>query len=72
MLEDQEDGDDNPPVLDLELDGDLEALPLLGGLGDVISDLLGGQAEGTDLGGQGAGEGVNSVKSKISSWCVSQ
>ena len=57
MLEDQENGDDNPPVLDLELDGDLEALPLLGGLGDVISDLLGGQAEGTDLGGQGAGEG---------------
>ena len=56
------------PVLDLQLDGDLEALPLLGGLGDVVSDLLGGQTEGTDLGGQGAGEGVNSVNRKITIW----
>ena len=36
-------------VLDLELTGDLEALPVLGGLGDVVTDLLGRQTKGTDL-----------------------
>ena len=36
-------------VLDLELTRDLEALPVLGGLGDVVTDLLGRQTKGTDL-----------------------
>ena len=44
-------------VLDGQLDGDLEAFPVLGGLGDVVTDLLGGETEGTDLGGQGRGGG---------------
>ena len=39
-------------VLDGQLHGDLQTLPVLGGLGDVISDLLWGETEGTDLGGQ--------------------
>ena len=42
-------------VLDGELDSDLETFPVLGGLGDVVTDLLGGETEGTDLGGQGRG-----------------
>merc|ERR1719205_80978 len=42
-------------VLDLQLHRHLEAFPVLGGLGDVVTDLLGGQAEGAHLGGQGAG-----------------
>jgi len=42
-------------VLDGELDSDLETLPLAGGLGDVLTDFLGREAEGTDLGGQGGG-----------------
>ena len=42
-------------VLDSELDSDLETLPLAGGLGDVLTDFLGREAEGTDLGGQGGG-----------------
>ena len=29
------------PVLDGELDGDLQSLPLRGGLGDVLTNLLG-------------------------------
>lgn len=29
------------PVLDRQLDGDLETLPVLGSLGDVITDFLG-------------------------------
>ena len=36
-------------VLDSELDGDLETLPVAGGLGNVVSDLLGGETEGTNL-----------------------
>lgn len=41
-------------VLHGELDGDAEALPVLGGfLGDIFSDLLGGETEGTDLRGEG-------------------
>ena len=40
-------------VLDGELDGDLETFPVAGGLGDVLSDLLGRETEGTDLGGEG-------------------
>ena len=43
------------PVLHGELDGDLEPLPVAGGLHDVLADLLGGEAEGSDLGGEGAG-----------------
>ena len=41
------------PVLDDELNGDFEALPVLRGLGDVVADLLGGEAERAHLGGQG-------------------
>ena len=40
-------------VLDGEPDGDLQTLPILGGLGDVVTDLLRWQTEGTDLGGKG-------------------
>ncbi len=41
-------------VLDGELDGDAEALPVLGRLlGDVLTDLLGGETERADLGGKG-------------------
>ena len=48
-----DDGDLGLPVLDGELDGDAEALPVLGRLlGDVLSDLLGGKTERADLGGQ--------------------
>jgi hypothetical protein len=48
----------NAPVLHRQLDGDTQALPVLGGLGDVITDLLGRQTKGTDLGGKG-GRGTN-------------
>jgi hypothetical protein len=41
--------DGGNPVLDGELDSDLQTLPVLGLLGDIITDLLGGQTEGTDL-----------------------
>jgi hypothetical protein len=37
------------PILNLELDGDLESLPVAGGLRDVVADLLGRQAQGTHL-----------------------
>ena len=36
-------------VLDPQLDGDLEPLPVRGVLGNVISDLLRGQTKGTNL-----------------------
>jgi hypothetical protein len=40
-------------VLHRELDGDAEALPVFGRLlGDVLTDLLGGETERSDLGGQ--------------------
>ena len=45
------------PVLDGEFDGDLESLPVLCGLGDVVTDLLWGQTQGTDLWGQSRGCG---------------
>merc|ERR1711992_326613 len=48
-----DDADLGLPVLDGQLDGDLQALPFGGGLGDVLANLLGGEAQGTDLGGQG-------------------
>ena len=48
-----DDGDLGLPVLDGELHGDAEALPVLGGLlGDVLSDLLRGETERPDLGGE--------------------
>ena len=51
------DGDLGLPVLDGELHGDLETLPVLSGLGDVVTDLLGRETQGTHLGGQGRGGG---------------
>jgi hypothetical protein len=36
-------------ILNLELDGDLESLPVAGGLGNVVADLLGRQTQGTHL-----------------------
>jgi len=39
-------------VLDGQLDGDLETLPVSGGLADVVTDLLGGETERTDLWGE--------------------
>ena len=42
-------------VLHSELYCDLEALPVSCCLGNVLSDLLGGETEGADLGGQGGG-----------------
>jgi len=44
-------------VLDGQLDGDLQTFPVLGGLGDVVTDLLGRQTQGTDLGSEGGGGG---------------
>jgi hypothetical protein len=41
------DGADGLTVLDGELDGDLETLPVSGGLGNVFSDLLGGLQGGS-------------------------
>ena len=43
------------PVLDCELDGDLQTLPVSCCLHDVLSDLLRRQTQGTDLRGQGGG-----------------
>jgi hypothetical protein len=43
------------PVLDGELDSDLQALPLRSTLGDIITDLLGVKTEGTDLRGKRGG-----------------
>ena len=42
-------------VLDRELYCDLETLPVSCGLHDVLSNLLRGQTQGTNLGGQGGG-----------------
>jgi len=48
-------------VLDNELDSNTDSLPVLGGLGDIVSDLLGGKTEGTDLGGErGSGGSLTS------------
>jgi len=50
------DGAGGLSVLDGELDGHAKSSPvLLGGLGDILTDLLGGETKGTDLGGQGGG-----------------
>lgn len=43
-----DDGADGLTVLDRELDGDTESLPVAGGLGDVLSDLLGRLCERTN------------------------
>merc|ERR1719150_24680 len=51
------DSDLSLTVLDGQLDGDLQTFPVLGGLGDVVTNLLGGQTEGTDLGSEGGGGG---------------
>ena len=40
-------------VLNLQLDSHLQAFPLSGVLGNVVTDLLGRQTQGTDLRGQG-------------------
>ena len=48
-------GDGSLTVLDLKLHGDTKTLPVLGGLGDIITNLLGGKTEGTDLGGKRRG-----------------
>ena len=47
-----DDVDGGLTVLDGQLDGDLQTLPVLSGLGDVVTDLLGGETKGTDLGGK--------------------
>ena len=40
-------------VLDSQSDGNFQAFPVLGGLGDVITNLFGRQTQRTNLGGQG-------------------
>ena len=50
-----DDGHLGLPVLDGELHSDLETLPVLSGLGDVVTDLLWRQTQRTDLGGKGGG-----------------
>ena len=44
-------------VLDGQPYGNLQTFPVLGGFGDVVTDFLGGQTQGTNLGGQGRGSG---------------
>ena len=39
-------------VLNSELYSDLEALPVSGGLSNVLTNLLGGETKGTDLAGR--------------------
>lgn len=61
-LDDQRGGsgdelDGSLTVLDDQLDGDADSLPFLSSLGDIISNLLGGQTEGTNLGGKSGGGG---------------
>lgn len=45
-------GDGGLTVLDGQADGDAETLPVACVLGDIFTNLLGRQTEGTDLGGQ--------------------
>lgn len=65
-LDDQRGGsgdelDGSLTVLDDQLDGDADSLPFLSGLSDIISDLLGGKTEGTNLGGKsGSSSGLTS------------
>lgn len=52
-------GDSGLTVLDLELDCDVNTSSvLLGGLDDIITDLLGGETQRTELGSQGSGVGL--------------
>lgn len=44
------DGNLSLTVLNGQLDGDAETLPVLGALGDIFTDLLGGQTKRTNLG----------------------
>lgn len=46
---------DSLTVLDGQLNSDAETLPVLGGLGDVLTNLLGGETKGTNLGGKSGG-----------------
>jgi len=46
------DGDGGLTVLDGQLDGDTETLPVTSGLGNIFTDLLWRQTERTDLGGE--------------------
>jgi len=46
------DGNGGLTVLDGQLDGDTETLPVTSGLGDIFTDLFGRETEGTDLGGE--------------------
>lgn len=39
-------------ILNGQLDGDFETFPVLGGLGDIITNLLGRQTQRTDFGSQ--------------------
>lgn len=52
------DRDGGLTVLDGEADGDTETLPVTGGLGDIFTDLLGGETKRTDLGGK-SGRGTD-------------
>merc|ERR1712025_290792 len=53
-------------VLNLQLDGNLQALPLSGVLGNVVTNLLGRQTQRTDLGGQrGGGSDLASNGSEV-------
>lgn len=59
-LDDQSSGgghhlDGGLTVLDDELHRDTDSLPVLSGLSNIISDLLGGKTEGTNLGGKYCG-----------------
>ena len=45
--------DDGITILDGELDRDLQSLPVLGGLGDIVSNLLWGKTERSNLRGKG-------------------
>jgi len=44
-------GDGSLTVLDSELNGDTKTFPVSSGLGDIFTDLLGGETKRTDLGG---------------------
>lgn len=59
-------GDGSLPVLDSELDSHSETFPVTSGLGNVFSDLLGGETKGTDLGGQsGRGTDLTTGRSEV-------
>ena len=49
-------------VLHSQNDGDAQTLELEGLLGDIVTNLLGGQTQGTDLGGEGGRVGNLTTK----------